>query len=52
MNTGGWIMLTISVIMVLSLLTFCLVKVLSSADPDMDEEIHGPLDIDTKDKET
>lgn len=52
MNPGGWIMLTLSVGMVLSLVTFCLYKVLTSSDPDMDDEIRGPLDIDTKDKDT
>ena len=46
MTLGGWITMLISVGTVLSLFTFCLVKVLRENNPS--EHLHG-LDIDTHD---
>jgi uncharacterized membrane protein len=49
MNTGGWIMMTLSVGSVLALITFCVARVL--ALPPMEEDhLKAPLDIDTGDK--
>lgn len=50
MNAGGWTMLIVSVSAVLTLVTYCVTKVLSLPPADV-EEIEGPLTIDTGDTE-
>lgn len=50
METSGWITMLLSVGSVLSLLSFCLYRVLSL--PAMEEDsVHGRLEIDTGDTE-
>jgi len=49
MQTGGWIMMTLSVGTVVSLFTWCLLRVLFHRPRDTPEHLHGGLDIDTKD---
>lgn len=51
MNLGGWIMMTVSIGLVLALFGYCIYKVLTTRDPHMEDELRGPLDIDTKDHE-
>lgn len=48
MNAGGWIMLTISCGTVLALVTFCFYRVFTA--PNVEEDIHAPLDIDTREE--
>ncbi len=50
MTAGGWIMMTLSVGLVLALNVYCFAKVLST--PRSEEHLHGPLDIDTRDRDT
>ena len=48
MTYGGWIVMTLSVGSVLSLVAFCLIRVLS-LPPVEEEHLKGPLEIDTRD---
>jgi hypothetical protein len=48
MTTEAWIMMSASVATVLSLMTFCLYRVLS-LPPVEQERVKGPLEIDTGD---
>lgn len=50
MNALGWLMMSISIATVLSLVGFCLVKVLSLPPVEL-EDLKGPLEIDTQDTE-
>jgi hypothetical protein len=50
MTPGGWAVMIVSVGTVLVLVTYCFVRVMSLPPLDM-EEIKGPLDIDTRDRE-
>jgi predicted nucleotidyltransferase len=47
-NTAGWAVMIVSVGAVLVLSMYCVVKVLSLPPVEM-EDLHGPLDIDTRD---
>ena len=47
MTTGGWIIMTLSVGFVTSLLAWCVWKVVNT--PGSEEHIHDPAEIDTKD---
>ena len=49
METGGWIMMILSVGTVVTLFVWCLWQVLFRSSPDTPEHLHGGLDIDTKD---
>jgi len=49
METGGWIMMILSVGTVVSLFFWCLWKVLFQGSGDASERLHGGLDIDTHD---
>ena len=49
METGGWIMMILSVGTVVSLFCWCLWQVLFRGSGDTPERLHGGLDIDTKD---
>lgn len=49
MTTPGWITLILSVSTVLALLTFCLYKVFTLPQVDVEESLHGPGNIDTED---
>ncbi len=48
MTTPGWTIMLISVGSVLTLVSYCLYRVLSLPPVDM-EDIKGPLEIDTRD---
>lgn len=48
MTPAGWTVMIVSVGAVLSLVTFCVTKVLSLPPVEM-EDIKGPLEIDTRD---
>lgn len=48
MQPAGWIVMLVSVSSVLSLVSFCLYRVLS-LPPVEDEHLKGPLEIDTRD---
>jgi len=50
LNAVGATLLTISCGFVLCLLIFCYNRILRT--PDANEDMHGPLDIDTKDAGT
>ncbi len=51
MTPGGWIVMILSVSSVLSLLTFCLYRVLRLPPIDLQQHLKGPLEIDTRDTE-
>ncbi|MBW3597248.1 MAG: hypothetical protein KY475_08235 [Planctomycetes bacterium] len=50
MTTAGWIIMTLSIASVLTLVTYCIWRVLSLPPVDV-ESLHGPAGIDTKDTE-
>lgn len=50
MNTSGWVFLLVSVTSVMALTVYCFYKVLT-LPPSEEEDLHGPLDIDTGDQE-
>ncbi len=47
MTIGGWIFMVCSITAVVSLISFCFYKVLTSSGAT--ERMHAPLDIDTRD---
>lgn len=49
-DARGWTVLVLSVSTVLSLVGYCLYRVLNLPPVEM-EDLHGPLDIDTRDKQ-
>lgn len=49
METGGWLLMFISVGGVVTLFVWCLWQVLFATTTDTPEHLHGGLDIDTKD---
>ena len=49
MTVAGWIVMIVSVGSVLTLATFCLVRVLTLPPVEVEEHIKGPLEIDTRD---
>jgi len=48
MTSAGWVIMLLSVGSVLSLVTFCLYRVLTLPDEDV-RDLKGPLEIDTRD---
>ncbi len=50
MNPAGWLVLLISCGTILALNIFCFWKVFGLPAKD-EEDLHGPLDIDTKDQD-
>ena len=50
MTTTGWILMLVSCSFVLTLITFCFWRVLTT--PGATEHEHGLLDIDTRDHDT
>lgn len=48
LTVGGAIIMTISVVLVLGLMIFCLARILREEHP---EHHHAPLDIDTHDRD-
>lgn len=49
MSIAGWIVMTLAVTGMTSLLGWCIYKVVST--PGSTGHLHAPLDIDTRDKE-
>jgi len=49
MNASGWFVMVVSVGSVLSLVTFCLVRVLNLPPVELEEHVKAPPDIDTHD---
>ena len=49
MEPLGWIMMTLSVGTVLTLVTYCLTKVMYLPPVDVEDHLKGPLDIETGD---
>jgi hypothetical protein len=49
MTTAGWFIMASSVGGVLSLVTFCMYRVLTMPAEDVAQHLKAPLDIDTKD---
>jgi hypothetical protein len=49
MTSAGWVVMIVSVGSVITLVTFCLIRVLTLPPVDIEETLKGPLDIDTKD---
>jgi len=50
MTLAGWIFMVLSIGFVVSLISFCFLKVLS--EPSAANHMHGPADIDTHDLDT
>jgi heme/copper-type cytochrome/quinol oxidase subunit 2 len=48
MNTGGWVMMIVSVGTVTGLLAWCVWRVRRESSP---RKVHGPIDIETRDRE-
>ena len=48
MEPAGWVVMLLSIGSVMTLVSYCLIRVLSLPPVEM-EELHGPLDIDTGD---
>jgi len=49
MTVGGWIVMALSVSSVVTLLSFCLYRVLGLPPVEVEEHLKGPLEIDTHD---
>jgi hypothetical protein len=49
MTTAGWVLLVVSCTTVTALVCFCFWRVLRLPTPE--EDIHAPLDIDTRDQD-
>lgn len=50
MEPLGWVFMTVSLLMVLALITFCFARVLRQ--PAAANHMHSPIDIDTGDEGT
>ncbi|MCL4204912.1 MAG: hypothetical protein KJ000_20730 [Pirellulaceae bacterium] len=46
---GGWIVMTLSVGSVVTLVIFCMYRVLLLPPIDVEQHLKGPLEIDTRD---
>ena len=51
LTTAGWMVMLVSVGSVLTLVTYCLYRVLSLPPVEVEEHLKGPPDIDTRDTE-
>jgi hypothetical protein len=51
MNAGGWLFMTISMLIVLAMVGYSLYKVLSLPPSEVEETIQAQPDIDTRDQE-
>ena len=49
MEVGGWIVMSLSVGSVLTLLSYCMYRVLTLPPVDITEHLKGPFEIDTHD---
>lgn len=50
LNAAGAVMMTVSIVVVLALVGFCLRRILRESKPS--DRLHAPLDIDTHDRQT
>ncbi len=51
MTTGGWIVMILSVGSVVTLVSYCLFRVLSLPPVEVEEHLHAPPDTDPHDTE-
>ena len=51
MTPAGWIVMLLSVGSVISLVSFCVYRVLQLPPVEVEEHLKGPLEIDTGDQE-
>lgn len=51
METGGWVMMILSVGTVVCLFGWCLYRVMTLAPAEEVEHLHGELDIETHEKD-
>ncbi len=51
MTLGGWVIMIGSVGSILTLVTYCLVRVLSLPPADLETHLKAPPDIDTGDRQ-
>jgi len=49
LTEGGWVVMTLSIVLVCGLTTFCIYRILKERSPSTHH--HSPLDIDTHDAE-
>ena len=49
MEPSGWVVMLLSIGSVLTLVCYCLYRVLSLPPVDVEEHLKGPPDIDTRD---
>jgi hypothetical protein len=49
MTTAAWTIMTVSVTTVIALLAFCMYRVLTLPPVEVEESMHGPVNIDTGD---
>jgi hypothetical protein len=49
MTLGGWTVMIVSVGSVLTLVSYCLYRVLTLPPVDIEEHLKGPFEIDTRD---
>ena len=49
MTVAGWIVMVVSVGSVLTLVSFCLIRVMLLPPVEVEEHLKGPLEIDTGD---
>ncbi len=49
MTTSGWAIMIVSITSVLSLISFCMYRVLTLSPTEVSESMKAPLDIDTGD---
>ena len=48
LNAGGWLMMSVSILLVCGLSSFCLYRILREPTPS--KEHHAPLEINTRDE--
>lgn len=49
MTLAGWVVMIVSVGSVLTMVSYCLYRVMRLPPVDFEEHLHGPLEIDTRD---
>lgn len=51
MTIAGWIIMGVSLTAVVSLVSFCFIRVMLLPPVEVEEHLKGPLEIDTRDTE-
>ena len=51
MTAGGWMIMIGSVVSILTLVTFCMIRVLRLPPADLETHLKAPPDIDTRDRQ-